>query len=777
MAFELTQRARIEADKVNKEPQLVFEVDGLEQFFGAVILKKYIRIGEDGLEIGNDWRIGGLTEQENSNPYITFTGGTSTNIKQSIDQDRGETSSISSLDIALIDKNGEVTALLKPDEDETPVFDLLGRKCKVWLGFADSGWKQDYIPIFRGFIQTYDAGAGFVKFNVASVEKLEDQEILPLITTELSSDIAVSGVSTLPVASSSGFVNANIGITGFAGGIGPFSGFDSYAKINDEVILLSDAFSATGLGVSSRGALGTTAASHSEDDEVESFYKIKGNPIDVALYTLLGTNSNEFTNYIVDQEITEFVNLPDGSQESRSFYVRGQDLSSDFGLRRGDAVVVNQGPSATGNFSGLGTIDTLEITEDGSTVVKLADDNSINGSASGVFFNEEPTDSTFSVSTQYSNRWPFGLGLTPDEVDIDRFEQIRNRFFSSVEIEYLVKDTVNAREFIEQEIFKPLSLYAVPRGGKISIQYHFPPLPDQEIPVLNSTNVVNPSQIKIQRSTATNFYNAVAIRFEEQVLQERFDRGVLSVQADSVERFSVGTKTFLIQAKAIRQTDLSGGDLNGANISQTAADRRLKKYRYGAEYIKGLQINYRTGFTLEIGDLVILDLAELKISDIKSGTRVGNARIFEIENRTLNLKTGEIKVDLVDTNFSLDARYCLMSPSSLVKSASSGTQFVIKPRSLQPTKQYDDNEYFKWENEVGSSLLVHNDDFSVSGVAVLASVNLNTLTLETDLGFTPDEGFTVELSSYNNQPSVITAKFGFMKDADFDDGTIQYQMI
>ncbi len=134
----------------------------------------------------------------------------------------------------------------------------------------------------------------------------------------------------------------------------------------------------------------------------------------------------------------------------------------------------------------------------------------------------------------------------------------------------------------------------------------------------------------------------------------------------------------------------------------------------------------------------------------------------------------------MDTNFNLSARYGLMSPASLVKTGVSSTQFVIKPRTLQPTRQYGSNEYRKWSNKVGASVLVRNDDFSVSGVGTIESVSNNTITLTSSLGFTPAADYTFELSKFANQGSLITNLYGFMNESatgTMSDGSAYYQMV
>lgn len=782
MSFKLTEKARIEADKINKEPQIVLDISGLTTKFSGVSLKKYIRIGDDGLLIGDTWRIGGFNEVEDSSPYITFDRGTSSRIQQSVDADKGETTSITSMSITVIDKNEEVSALLKPDDTQSPTFDLLGRECKVWFGFKESGWKDDYIVIFRGIIESHNAGGGYVTFNLTSSEKIIDSVILPKVELELAASLSAGATEIqLSPTGQISLLQENIPDPSQAGA----TGFNSYLRVDDEVIQIED-INATGIGTATRGALGTTATTHDSGAAAESIYELQGKPMDIAKRLLVGSDSTDPADYgnryldLTAGLITNYVRITSTRTESNGILFRGQNLKEEYGIIVGD--IINAVNAASGtqpeNICSGDFISDIELLDDGSTVVFVEDDT-----GTPKAFTEElaTTGSIVSFLAKDSIYWTVGLKINPNLVDIEEMDKLQNRFFSSTYLSYYIKDSIDLKEFIEQDLFKPLSLYRVPKNGRFSLSYHFPPLPDEEIVTLDSSNVVNPNELVIGRSTSENFYNSVAIRYNENLLEDKFDGGYVTLNATSKARIPVGRKTLTIDGTGFR-TDktIDGNATAGATYAATAADRRLSKYAFGAEYIKKMKVNFKTGYSLDIGDIVNVNLSDLKLTDIKSGTRSGAARLFEIENKTLNLKTGEIEISLVDTNFNLDARYALMSPASLVKSGVSQSQFVIKPRTLQPTKQFGANEYRKWSNKIGASLLVRNADFSVSGIATLASVSSNTLTLSSNLGFVPVEGYTVELSPFANQDSLITNLYGFMSEGAtgaMSDASIAYQMV
>ena len=192
MAFQVTEAADNASRKINIEPILVFEIDGVTNVFGARIVQKRVQIGDPLLVIGG-FVIGGLVAIEDQSTLITFKDST-TKINQSINPDTGASNSISSMRISMIDKDEEVTRLITPDDTVSPTFDVLGRKCKVWQGFAGTAWKEDFIVIFRGVIDDVESAAGKVIFNIAHPDTKKRSEIFQKAETELDGAIT-EGIS------------------------------------------------------------------------------------------------------------------------------------------------------------------------------------------------------------------------------------------------------------------------------------------------------------------------------------------------------------------------------------------------------------------------------------------------------------------------------------------------------------------------------------------------------------------------------------------------------
>lgn len=113
MAFTLTENALNAAKEGSLTPNIVLEIDGVSTVFGTVSINKFLEYG-DPYNYGDNIVYGGLVPLDDQKPYVSFSSGTTTSIKQSLNIDRGIGESIPSLTVALIDQNEEITELITP---------------------------------------------------------------------------------------------------------------------------------------------------------------------------------------------------------------------------------------------------------------------------------------------------------------------------------------------------------------------------------------------------------------------------------------------------------------------------------------------------------------------------------------------------------------------------------------------------------------------------------------------------------------------------------------
>lgn len=754
MSLTLTERARNAADKNVLTPNLVLEIEGVSTLYGAVTVLQIIRVGDPDLYIGPDWVIGGLRAISDQESIVTFEG-TSTSINQKLDIDKASGSTVSQMSIALVDVNEQITQLITPGEIVT---DVLGRKATIWLGFGSTAFKDDYVRIFRGIIDDVKSDSGKVTFTFSHPDQKKRQDIFVKAESKLDGAISNSQ-TTITLESVTNFMYPITGPNGLQD-----SSIKYGVRIEDEVIFYTgiSGFNLTGC---TRGALGTTAVSHADATDVSSFLTINGTAMDLALKIMLsGWNGYYESLYPIEN----FNQLGDATIVDNSIFFINVDVYDELGVVIGDYVTTVGATNGANNVT-LKQISQVVKTLDGSYIV--VDDVT--------FVTELDSTATISFRSQYDTFHPTaGLGMHNNEVDILEHEKLRRWFLSSFEYEFYFRDTIGGKEFIEEQIYFPASAFSLPRKSQASVGYHIGPLPTSEVKTLNTTNVSQPSKLAIRRSIAKNFFNTIIYKYEEDTLEENsFHRGTVTQDAPSLVQIPVGTRALVIEAKGIREV------LSGHTNSENASNRRIRKYKFAAEYIQGIWVALGKSFNIEIGDILTVNLADLKISDTKNATRSGAPRLFEVVNKTLDIRTGKVTLDVVDTAYSTATRYCLMSPSSRINSGSTTTSIKLK---VTGNSVFGSNEGGKWSRYIGATIRVRSDDFTTrNDTSTILSVSGNTVTLDSALSFTPLEDDTFTLCEYDEMPDdEVSAQlkliYGFMVPGSgpfFGDGSMAYQMI
>lgn len=761
MAFDITTNALIATQKINIEPQISLEIEGISTIYGARLLQKRAIIGNPDLFIDGTWKIGGLYTIADQDDLISLEGST-TSIKQELNQDKTAGSTISSMEIGLVDKEFAATQIISPG---ILVTDILGRRAKIWLGFRGTSFPQDYIPIFRGVIDDIVAGPGLITLNIAHPDLKKKQTLFQPATTTLSSAINNS-TTTIPVISSADFILQNTADPDHLG-----YGLRCFMKIDDEIIEYHGAL--TGC---TRGALGTTAASHlgpvvgppaALGADVQTFYALEGNVIDLALRLFMSDHGAN--PYVSDVPVGSYNYIDSVTTTQDTIFFRQLDLVEKYGVQVGDFVYLSGSVSGgvNNNTTYALVIESIETRFDG-TVLTIT-------LPSGHFTTEITSTALARFKSQY-NLLGVGLGMKPDEVDIDEHIRLQQLYLASFSVRIYLKDPTDVKELIENELYAVCGAYALPRKSKSSLGYHIGPIPGANLQTLNGQNVTNPDKLKVRRSVANNFYNTIVYQFEKNLFTDEFTRGVITQDATSLVRIPMGVKARTIEALGLRD------DLNGSNLATQASNRLLNRYKFAAEYIEDMKVLFSIGYNIEIGDIILLDGASLQIVNTVNGNRSPVPVFYEVYNKTVNLKTGEISLSLCTTNYSTSNRYGLIGPSSKIKSSVSANQILIKPGTS--TVRYGSNEYLKWLKYVtttGSIGVVVRSPDSATRVkyTTITAIEGNKITFADNLGFTPLENDFMEISKYSNAVTTAQVKsiYGFMRDSAFGDGGQQYLML
>ena len=708
MAFNLSTRAQLLSQQKNVEVQIILEIDGVPLVFGAVEVSKLARIGEDGITIGS-FTIGGTIVNPESRDFISLQG-TSKNITSQLFQDKGGTGSISSVNIEMIDKNNELSAAFSPGAN---VDDVLSRDASLYMSFKNGAHPEDSIPIFHGIVDALSFPSGSAIVSISHPDKLKSREIYQLIQTKITSAITDS-ITIIPLELVTGIILSQNALT-------------SYIRIEDEIIEL-DFFSGNNASNVTRGALGTTAVAHDIDTEVNTFYKLTGKPIEMALQLML---SNTETYYLENLPITRIGQDSDGTLITNSIFVGNELLDSDHGVTVGDtawvtgainpannvnnAVIINIKDGVDGQYFIVAKTMTLELAS--TAVVKF--------------------------KSQY-NLLPEGMNMTPSQVDINGHTDLNTRFGSTFPTyNFSLKESIQAKEFLENEIYYPSGLYALPRKGRAGVGYTTTPLALEKLVTLNETNITNPQKLIIERSISKNFYNSIVWKFNEDILTDKFLAGEITIDADSNARIKTGNKPLKITSKGMVD------DVATRTLITSQTRRFLDRYKYATQLIRNVKTLFKDSNALEVGDIVLFGSENMSLHDSKRGDRTFQSRLMEITNKKLNISTGEISLDLLDTAYEQDGKFGVVSPASIVGVGSTTTEIIITT-SFGTTGFNIEKD--KWDDYIGRNILIRSVDWTFQEITELKSFSpTNNLKMIVDaISAPPTSGYIVDIPTYND---------------------------
>jgi hypothetical protein len=766
MAYQLTTRAKQLLNRPNIEPNVVMCIDGYQYCFGAQITGVYAFIGQPGLEIGN-FNIGGLARDQRVLDYISLDG-TTTNITQQLDSDKGGASSTQTIKIRVVDFEETVTKLISPGFD---LDDVLYRDCTIYLGFKDGAFPDDYLDLFIGKIQMIESGAGFIEFTVAHPEDLKRSEVYPLVETETDEVVNykskqiqelyytqrgdVSGTvevrylqspfigDTANVSTSGNLItveiesgvtknktikkaieasvdasllvsvrtNGNPDLVATAVPITALEVADTIKLKSVDGLLVSDTplvrtfvriadeiVEYTSIDEGANELIGCTRASldsfgsvHDVGASVSSMYVIgdgsaESNAIDLALRIMLSGSGD----YVLGQGGIKFYNFGGVENYPDGLLVQSINLVREKNVRVGDTIQVSDSAIPGNNI--FSTIKDIEVIDLG-TIIR------VDGASFAV---EYDSPAVISVASQY-DVLPDGIAMSPKQVDIDRFLELKKKFPSMLPtLEIYLRETMNVKDFIQKELFVPSGMYALPRKGKASVGILAPPLYESDSKILSIENLKDPQKIKTSRSINKYFYNAVVTKYnEDSVESNKYLNQNIVLSALSTSRVKAPTRPLTIIARGVRPSGLN------EEIIRRNSKRYLDRYQFGAEWIP-VEPDFKTGFAVEIGDSIVFGDSALQVSDTASGSRDFRPRVFEVVNKDFDWRAGRVRLQIVDTNYSTGVRYGTWAPASKIVEKVGSSQIRLE------LSYGSESEADKWTPYINRTVRIRSADFSVS---------------------------------------------------------------
>lgn len=705
MAYDLSPKAEVLSQQTNIQQQIILEIEGIPFIFGAVPIQEYVRIGEAfiGEEI-----VGGVRNAENSRDLIDIEK-TSNSIKQQIEISNTSSGSVSKFVVTLVDKDQELTRLFQPGN---LISDILTAKCDAYLGFQGGAHPEDSIRIFAGSIDDVEFGAGNVKLSIANPQQKLRSEVLQQITTKL--DGAIDDVTT------------TINLVSTEGLVIPTDTLRSFVRIDDEVIEYTDISGNTLLGVV-RG-VDSVASSHENEIDVVTVYRLDGNPLDISLKLALSGGEKVFAT----ESAVNFVQVDPSNNIANSFLIEDSNIQDELGLSIGDLVTITGASNASNNVVDAPIIAFTQVST--GTAITL----------DGVSLVQETASSAEAQFVSQYNVLNDGAAMTPREVDVERFIFYKNLLAAQLpQLSIPITDTVIPRDFLSEQALFIAGYYQTPRKGRWSISATIPPISLGATPSLTEDNVLNPSRISPKRSLNDNFYNAVAYRYNKDIISDKLTafRGTLS--ARSTNQIKTGTKTLKIDADGLQDTPATDQFLS------IQSRRFIDRFQFAAETIM-VEVNYKTGFNIEVGDTVFFGSKGLQVTDITNGSRNFSPRLFEVTNKTLQFGEGNasVKLRLTDTKFGADGRVGVVSPSSFLAAGSTTSELVIR---ASYSNKIDIQERQKWEDFLGQKILVHSPDYSYQEEVLISDFpasNPQIIEITPPLSSAPPEGYLINIPYY-----------------------------
>jgi len=763
VAQVLTDNLRQDILRPDVSPLIVAKIDGYPFLLGNIQIYEFIRIGDPGLFVGNDWNIGGIRPIDNQKTYLSFDQGTTTKISQKIDPSKGVGTSVTQMTLALLDYNEEMSQLVSPG---TYFPDILGRRVTIFAGTKDTSFPEDYNPIFRGVIQSLSSNPTTIFLNLNSTEEKKRVSALPRIQSETASGFDYKSVQFQDIlfknredvqnlitinylnTGTAGSETVTLSGGGFTIDVSMQSGVSTASQIkkaientpaSNQLVTLKITLDSANPQTSGTAALNTASVLSLVDasqflepvDILETLFTCEDELIQ---YTAVSGNTLTGCTRGVDGSVAAFHDIEKTVDQVARLTDNGINVALKLMLSQGPAYYVENLPVVSVQyytpaitidnaifFDGIdvmtdyGVVPGDLITVTGSVVPGnnitdsiILDVSLVNNGSYIVVADNLATEGTsvavVKIKSQF-NTLPFGFGMRPSEVDIDQHLFIRDTYLTTLPMSFDVKDISDGKTFLEKQVYLPMNCISVLRKGRSSIVYTVGPMPNYEVVPFDTTTVENPEQLKVERSLNENFINQIQFDYDYDVVSGKYLTRKNYPDVVNTATIDILAKPLLIQSQGLRT------DSDALIITERSAERWLNRYERGAEYIKGVKVIFSRGFPLENGDIVAVDFADLKLTDYDEASRSGNIKLMEIQNYVLDYKTAEVTVDLVNTTFGVGDRFGVISPSSLVGTGSTTTKVILQ--KSWSTKPYQ-TESRKWTTGgyVNQQIIIHSEDWS-----------------------------------------------------------------
>ena len=246
--------------------------------------------------------------------------------------------------------------------------------------------------------------------------------------------------------------------------------------------------------------------------------------------------------------------------------------------------------------------------------------------------------------------------ITPNPyLDVEKVLFYRNGIFAGYLFDFNFTQPVEAKQFLEFEVFHPLGGYAVILAdGRMSPRFFVPPYSFAGLASLNERNVTALPGVK-----PNPMINQVTFRMDYDGSQ--FQTELLFLSSPSLQQFGLAGEN-IIESKGLKL------ERGGASLAGITANRIFQRYggmnpvtgspRGGAPTI-GVTSQFMN-LTIEVGDFVYF--SHPLLPNLETGTRGIYNRIMEVMDKQPNYTQGNMAYQLLDTGWMGTKALSLIAP-------------------------------------------------------------------------------------------------------------------
>jgi len=247
--------------------------------------------------------------------------------------------------------------------------------------------------------------------------------------------------------------------------------------------------------------------------------------------------------------------------------------------------------------------------------------------------------------------------ITPNPfLDLDQFLFYRNGFFAGYIFEFTLEQSVEAKQFLDYEVFKTLGGYLIVLAdGRLSPRFFTPPYDFSNLFTFSERNVT--ALPTVDRQPITN-----QVTFRMDYDGSKFQTELNFVNAPSLERFDLEGED-IIESKGIR-TARGGAALAGITarriFSRFSGIDSVTDQPAGGAMVLTVTAQYMT-LTVEVGDLVYF--SHPLAPNLRTGRRGIYNEIFEVIDKQPDYSKATMTYKLLDMSWLSSKPLSLIAPA------------------------------------------------------------------------------------------------------------------